>query len=164
MKKIIATVVLLTSFSSFADLVLNLKTNESIKLNAAGVYASTRNSFSCTRTIFSDGKLERIPKTFDQNIVVVNSGDITQVNIDENLDDRCRSELKGLSIKVNHPKISEQFKSVNVLNTNIDQDQKDQEIIFKKFYSPYGDFYSSGDASILVGPNGLAHAEISIEE
>jgi hypothetical protein len=84
----------------------------------------------------------------------------------EILNNSCRSELKGLSVKVIHPKIDSAQGSLEINATNANQDQNIQKLVYKKITSPYGDFYAIGGGNdhILVGPNGIANAEISIEE
>lgn len=162
MKKIIVALTLLASFSAYADLVLNIKIAADMKLTTVGVYASTSNGFFCSHL---NGDLERVPKTFDRDIAINSSGASNQIIIAENLNDRCRSELKGVAIKVNHPKNTDQVR-LELVSSKINQDQNDQKIIFVKFPSPYGDVYApyGENRNILVGPNGIAQVDISSEE
>jgi hypothetical protein len=163
MKKLIIVLTLLTSFSSFADLVINVKTGDGITLSSVGVYASTSGSFFCTHL---NGDFERVPKIFDQNIAVNTHGTSNQINVVENLTDNCRSELKGLSLKVHHPKINLDHSTIQINPSNVPQDQNLQKFVYKKIASPYGDFYALEglNSQLLVGPGGKINAEITIEE
>jgi hypothetical protein len=144
-------------------MVLRIKTAADMKLSSVGVYASTSTALFCTR--FGEG-FERVPKVLEQNQEIKNAGNFNQINVVEILNNSCRSELKGLSVKVIHPKIDSAQGSLEINATNANQDQNIQKLVYKKITSPYGDFYAIGGGNdhILVGPNGIANAEISIEE
>ncbi len=161
MKKIILALTLLSSYSAFADIALTIKTSEGITLNAVGVYASTSRSLFCTRL---NGDFERVPKVADLNIVVNRSGAISNIAVEENQENFCRSELKGLSVRVIHSKISQDNATLEVVASPNNQDQVVQKIVFKKFNSPFGDFYGTTTHDILVGPNGIVKAEINLVE
>jgi hypothetical protein len=161
MKKTIVILTLLTSFSSYADLELNIKAR-GMGLSAIGVYASTSTSFFCTHL---NGDFQRVPKVMDKQILVNNTGSLNQINVVENLHDNCQSSLKGVSLKVHHPKINPEQARIEINASNLSQEQNNQKIIFKKFTSPYGDFYGVEDsAQILVGPEGIVNAEILLQE
>jgi hypothetical protein len=101
----------------------------------------------------------------DKQILVNNTGSLNQINVVENLHDNCQSTLKGVSLKVHHPKINPEQTRIEINASNLSQEQNNQKIIFKKFTSPYGDFYGvEGSAQILVGPEGIVNAEILLQE
>lgn len=146
-------------------MLLNIKAKDGIKLSAKAVYLSSSNSFFCTHASFSDGSLERLPNILEKAIAVTASGEVTSIKIDRTLNDSCRSQLKGLSLQATHPKITPDLSKFDVLQSDTDQDALVQKVLFKKRTSPYiGVFYAPGTDTILVGPNGVANAEVSLQE
>lgn len=163
MKKLLTAICLLTSFASFADVSLTIKTPADMSLAATGVYISSSTSFFCSQ---SGEGLERHPKVKDREIAVARSGNINKINALEQLGDRCGMELRGFALNVVHPKIGTSTGRLELADSNVNQDQKIQNIKFVKIASPYGDFFAPKDNAnkILVGPNGAANVEISIVE
>lgn len=144
---------------------LNIKAKDGIQLSAKGVYVTSSVSLFCTHTSFPDWSMQHLPNVVEKDIAVAVSGDANRINVDKVLNDNCRSYLRGLIIFAAHARIMPEYSRIDVLQNDADQGNAVQKVVFRKFESPYiGTFYSSGDANILVGPNGVANAEVSLQK
>lgn len=144
---------------------LNIKAKDGIRLSAKGVYVASSGSFSCTHTSFSDGSVEHLPDVVEKAIAVAVSGEDNRINADRVLNDSCRSELRGLIVRADHAKIVPEYNRIEIVGSAANQDTFVQIVAFMKIESPYvGLVYVSGDAKILVGPNGTANAEVSLQK
>ena len=149
---------------SQAPLMLSIRAKDGIQLGARGVYMSSSNSLSCTHLSFSDGGMQRLPNVFDKDIPAAVSGETVRFKVDVALTDSCRSQLTGLALRAGHPKIMEEYNRIEVQRTGAAQPAL-QKILFKKINSPYlGVIWVSGDAQFLVGPDGSASAEVSLQK
>ena len=168
MKKLLMTLsTVLASTSAFADLSLTIKTADGLNLKATGVYLTTSEKLGCQRLSMADGKLEMLPKAQDKNIQIQKLNNTNVLTVDGTLKDRCESELNGFSFKVIHPSISETSARISVIESPENQANKVQKVIYKKYESPFsGTFYglSEEESRVLVGPNGEANIEISLEQ
>jgi len=149
---------------SQAPLMLSIRAQDGIQLSARGVYMSSSNSLFCTHLSFSDGGMQRLPNVFDKDIPAAASGETVRVKVDVALTDSCRSQLTGLALRASHPKIMEEYNRIEVQRTAAAQPAL-QKIMFKKINSPYlGVVWVSGDMQFLVGPDGAASAEVSMQK
>ncbi len=163
MKKVLLLLTCLASFSAMADMSIEIKASEDFKISSYGLYRSTVKSQQCTDLIFT-GKLIRELKIQERHMSVKTADLFSQVDARENLKDRCKSELFTLIVKANHPKIVEAFRELTVVSSGVNLDDKVQRIVYKKVRTEHGLYYATQINSILVGPNGLARVEISIDK
>jgi len=143
---------------------LNIKARDGIRLRTKVVYMSSSDSLSCTHASFSDGVYNRVPNVFDKEIPAAVSGEMNRIKIGVTLNDNCRSRAVGMAIEAVHPAIPEGSDRIEISLSASNQDSVVQQIIFNQYNSPYiGIFYGSQDAKVVVGPNGLANAEVSLQ-
>jgi len=154
----------LKAAASAEALSLNIKARDGIRLKTKVVYMSSSDSLSCTHASFSDGVYNRVPNVFDMEISAAVSGEMNRIKIGMTLNDNCRSQAVGMAIEAVHPAIPEDSNRIAISLSASNQDSLVQRIIFTQYNSPYiGIFYGSQDAKVVVGPNGLANAEVSLQ-
>ena len=154
----------LKAAASAEALSLNIKARDGIRLKTIVVYMSSSDSLSCTHASYSDGAYNRVPNVFDKEIPAAVSGELNRIKIGMTLNDNCRSQAVGMAIEAVHPAIPEDSNRIAISLSASNQDSLVQRIIFTQYNSPYiGIFYGSQDAKVVVGPNGLANAEISLQ-
>lgn len=155
----------LKAAASAEALFLNIKARDGIRLNTKVVYMSSSNSLSCTHVSFADGAYNRVPNVFDMEIPAAVSGEMNRIKIGMTLNDNCRSRAVGMAIEAVHPAIPEGSNRIAISLSASNQDSLVQQIIFNQYHSPYiGIFYGNLDAKVVVGPSGLANAEVSLQK